>query len=158
MWWCRSRVRFREGRGFVVGCARAARCDGKYCVLVLVAVLLSGGGACGGVVVVLGFGRAVGLLSGVRGGRGVMGLRVRRKWPAQKIPYLWMAGAAKLRAVFCLHVGAGFCPLPPQAMRQSQNRWAIVSATSLFLFVCLFGTRPGFAQFAAAQDCRVMHG
>ena len=28
MWWCRSRVRFREGRGFVVGCARGARRDG----------------------------------------------------------------------------------------------------------------------------------
>ena len=121
-------------------------------MLVLVAVLLSGGGACGGVVVVLGFGRAMGLLSSARGGRGVMGLRVRRKWPAQKIPYLWMAGAAKLRAVFCLHVGGGSCPLPSQAMRQSQNRWASVSVASSFLFVCHFGIRPGFAQFAAAQQ------
>ena len=63
-----------------------------------------------------------------------------------------MAGAAKLRAVFCLHVGGGSCPLPSQAMRQSQNRWASVSVANSFLFVCHLGIRPGFAQFAAAQD------
>ena len=63
-----------------------------------------------------------------------------------------MAGAAKVRAVFCLHVGGGSCPLPSQAMRQSQNRWANVSVASSLLFVCHFGIRPGFAQFAAAQD------
>ena len=52
---------------------------GKYCVLVLVAVLLSGGGACGGVVVVLGFGRAVGLLFGgdAFGGAGSSRVRYR---------------------------------------------------------------------------------
>ena len=80
-------------------------------MLVLVAVLLSGGGACGGVVVVLGFGRAVGLLSGVRGGRGVMGSRVRMKWPAQKIPYLWRVPQSFVQLFVCTW-GEALVPSP----------------------------------------------
>ena len=48
-------------------------------MLVLVAVLLCGGGACGGAVVVLGFGRAVGLLFGGGAFGGAGNSRV-RKW------------------------------------------------------------------------------